>query len=207
MKEPVRTLAYICPKCRQPVIAERTVFSLCASCSQLPCPCGGSKLEIDPLDAEVTLTVPCAYCKKEHRVTVSQRAFLHQKALALSCQASGLDCCYVGEEGPVFAAMKRLEQAMDNLEPPKEGENRQEEDGQFLNELVMQESLEELRDIAARGGVSCQCGSKKWSLSIHYASIELSCAQCGAKMRIPAASQDDLTDLCCKNSLEIREQS
>lgn len=205
MKEPVRTLAYICPKCRQPVIADRTVFSLCATRSELPCPCGGSKLEIEPMETEMNLSVPCAYCKTEHRVTVPQRAFLHQKTLALSCGASGLDCCYVGEEDGVFAAMKRLEEAMDELEQPTEEQQEQpREEKQFLNELVMRECLEELRDIAAQGGVSCQCGSKQWKLSIHYASIQLECARCGGKLRIPAASQDDLTDLCCRETLEIR---
>lgn len=207
MKEAVRTLAYICPKCRQSVIADRTVFSLCAAHTELPCPCGGSKLEIDPLETEMNLTVPCAYCKKEHRVTVPQRAFLHQKTLAMSCGASGLDCCYVGEEDAVFAAVKRLEEAMDELEPPT-GEQQQDqpkEEKQFLNELVMKECLEELRDIAARGGIACQCGSKQWRLRIHYAALQLECAQCGGKLRIPAASQDDLTDLCCRETLEIRE--
>ena len=32
--------------------------------------------------------------------------------MAFSCSASGLDCCYVGEEGPVYAATARLENAL-----------------------------------------------------------------------------------------------
>ncbi len=205
MKEPVRTLGYICPKCRQPVIADRTVFSLCAARSELPCPCGNSKLELEPLEAAINLTVPCAGCRKEHRVTVPHRAFLYQRALALACPSTGLDCCYVGVEGAVFAAMQRLEGAMDQLEPAGE-EQSQPRSTQFLNPTVMQECLEELRDIAARGGISCSCGSKKWSMKIHYSAIEVACASCNGKLRIPAATQEDLTDLCCKSTLVIRER-
>lgn len=30
--------------------------------------------------------------------------------------------------------------------------------GAFLDEIVMEEVLSEIRDIAARGGISCACG-------------------------------------------------
>ena len=33
-----RSIAFICPVCRQPVILERTVFQLAASGSRLACP-------------------------------------------------------------------------------------------------------------------------------------------------------------------------
>ncbi len=198
MHNQLRTLGYLCPKCHQPVIVNRSVFSLCAARSEVKCPCGGSTLELDPGEADITLTVPCSACTTPHRVTVPQRAFLHQRALALSCQSSGLDCCYVGEEGAVFAAMERLEQAMD-LRPQEEPESVQ----QFLNPTVMLECLQELRDIAARDSIRCRCDSRKWGLKIHYASLSLTCSDCGRRLRLPAATQEDLTDLCCKGTLEI----
>jgi hypothetical protein len=118
--------------------------------------------------------------------------------------ASGLDCCYVGEEEPVFAAMKRLEEAMDQLDQQiQNGEEEEHQPGTFLNELVMQEVLGEVKEIASRGGISCQCGSKQWKMRIHYSSLELVCPVCGGSLRIPAATQSDLTDLCCKDHLLI----
>ena len=47
MEEPKRTLAYLCPKCRQSVVVEQTVFRLAAAPSRLPCPCGGSALLVE----------------------------------------------------------------------------------------------------------------------------------------------------------------
>ena len=198
MKEAMRTLAYICPVCRQPVIVERSAFQLAASSSELPCPCGKSSLRIE-LDGErARMSVPCLSCGKDHHVVCSARALLKEKVLAFSCAATGLDCCYVGEEGPVFAAMKRLEGAADKLEPKKE------ERGSFLDELVMHEVLSELREIAQRDGISCTCGSHRWKLQVNYSSIDLFCADCGAAMRIPAATADDIDDICCKTRLLIR---
>ena len=130
-QENKRTLAYICPSCHQSVIVERSVFQLAASANELPCPCGKSALKVEMMGDRVKLTVPCLFCKTEHTVTCPTHAFLHEKALAFSCSASGLDCCYVGEEGPVFAAVRRLEEAVDKLEQDA-GEK-----GAFLDELVM----------------------------------------------------------------------
>ena len=176
---------------------ERSVFHLAASANGLPCRCGKSALRVEMMGDRVKLTVLCLFCKTEHTVTCPTHAFLHEKALAFSCSASGLDCCYVGEEGPVFAAVRRLEEAVDKLEQDA-GEK-----GAFLDELVMHEVLSELKEIAARGGISCACGSKRWKMQVNYSSIDLSCADCGATMRIPAATASDIDDICCKNTIVI----
>lgn len=198
VEEAKRTIAYLCPACHQAVVAEKTVFSLAAVPGKIPCPCGKSALKTEIVGDRVKLTVPCLFCEKEHTVTCSTHAFLHEKALAFACAASGLDCCYVGEEGPVFAAMERLEEAVDKLEAAA-GEK-----GTFLDEIIMHEILSELRDIAQRGGISCTCGSKEWRLQVNFSSVDLICGHCGRALRIPAATADDLEDLCCKNTLLIK---
>ena len=201
VEEAKRTIAYLCPECRQAVVAEKTVFSLAAAPGKIPCPCGKSALKTEMMGDRVKLTVPCLFCGREHTVTCSTHAFLHEKALAFSCAASGLDCCYVGEEGPVFAALKRLEEAVDKLEA-QAGEK-----GTFLDELVMHEVLSEIKDIAQRGGISCTCGSRNWKLQVNYSSVDLFCADCGGAMRIPAATASDIDDICCKDKLVIHGQA
>ena len=196
-QEATRTLAYFCPACRQIVAAERTIFQLAASTNTLPCPCGKSSLQVELMGDRVKLTVPCLFCGKDHSVICSSHAFLHQRLLAFSCAQSGLDCCYVGEEGAVFAALKRLEEAVDKLDP-NGGEK-----GSFLDEFVMHEVLSELKEIAQRDGISCTCGSHRWKLQVNYSSIDLFCADCGGAMRIPAATSSDIDDICCKTKLLI----
>ena len=199
-QEARRTLAYLCPSCRQSVAVERTVFQLAASANTLSCPCGKSALKVELMGDRARLTVPCLFCGRDHTVVCSSQAFLHQRLLAFSCAASGLDCCLVGEEGAVFAALRRLEEAADKLEAA--GGER----GAFLDPVVMEEVLAEVKDIAGRGGVSCTCGSTEWTLKVNFSSADLTCARCGGVLRIPAATDSDLEDICCKNTLQIHEK-
>lgn len=197
-EETKRTLAYLCPACGQSVAVERTAFQLAASANDLPCPCGKSALRVELEGGRARLTVPCFFCGTDHTVTCSAQALLNEKVLAFSCAASGLDCCYVGEEGPVFAALKRLEEAADKVDLEAK------EKGAFLDGLVMHEVLSEIKEIAQRDGISCTCGSHRWKLQVNYSSIDLFCAQCGGAMRIPAATASDIDDVCCKTKLVIR---
>ncbi len=131
--EKTRFLAYICPRCRQSVIVEKDVFALAAAPAHIKCPCGKSELTVEFMPQRVTLSVPCVACGRDHLVSCPSHAFLREKALAFSCAASGLDCCYVGEEGPVYAATARLERAIDKLESPdSSGQTADEEKPPFL---------------------------------------------------------------------------
>ena len=57
-EEAKRTLAYLCPVCRQSVAVERSAFQLAASDSELPCPCGKSSLKVELMGDRARLTVP-----------------------------------------------------------------------------------------------------------------------------------------------------
>lgn len=190
-----RTLAYLCPDCQQSVIVSRSLFALSANTAEISCPCGKSKLivEFGPETAE--LTIPCHVCKKKHRVSCPSAAFVGEKLLNFSC--SGVNSCLVGEEQEVFAATARMEQEADLWA------GQGEEKGAFLNELVMEEVLSELKEIAGRGGISCLCGSEKWGFQVGFSSIEVGCATCGNLSRIPAATLEDIDNICCCYQLKI----
>lgn len=199
MPELKRTIGYICPVCGKAVVVERTAFQLTASDSVLPCPCGKSEVRISQMGERCELTVPCLFCAKDHTVSCSNEALLHQRLLALSCSASGLGCCYIGEEEPVFQAMEKLEAAVDKLRMDDEMDSR----GVFLDQVVMGEVLAEVKDIAARGGIRCGCGSTDYGIKVGYSAVDLICARCGATLRLPAATPEDLDDLCARYTLTI----
>lgn len=194
-----RTIGYVCPKCRKCVVADRSLFSLSVGQMKLPCPCGKSELQVAYQEGgSYRFTVPCGACGGEHTATITGRELMGHQILGFSCPETGIDCCYIGEEGAVYAALPRLEQTMD-----KQAARSGQENSAFLDEAIMTEMLGELKDIAARGGVSCSCGSKRWKVDIHYSSVELRCAECGGTLRLPAATMDDLEDLCAKTKLVI----
>jgi hypothetical protein len=193
-----RTIGFLCPKCRQSVLVEKDLFALTAAPVVVPCPCGGSRLIVEYNGRQFKLIAPCVSCGRSHTVTCSESDFRQRRGMAFACKHTGLDCCFVGEEGVVVSALQRLEQRVDQM-----GEDTAQK-GAFLNEVVMTEVMGELKEIAQRGGISCTCGSKEWNLDVHYASVEVICAACGNSLRLPAATLDDLDDLCCKNELLIR---
>ena len=195
-----RTIGFVCPKCRQSVIVSRDLFSLTAAPTRIPCPCGGSWLQLEYQGDRFAVEAPCVACGGRHRALCPSEAFLKRKALGFTCGRTGINCCCVGEEQEVYRAVKAMEAAADQLEEQKSGE------GSFLNELVMEEMLSELRDIASRGGVRCTCGCKEWSLRVQYSSIRLECADCGGALRLSAATMEDLNDLCCRTELVIPGQ-
>ena len=199
MPEQTRTIGYICPVCGQTVVAQRTAFQLAAGDSTLPCPCGKSELGFHQKGDRCEVTVPCLFCVKDHTAVCANDALLHQKLLALSCPASGLGCCYIGEEAQVFRAMAKLERAVDKLRLDDQLESR----GAFLDEVVMGEVLSELRDIAQRKGVHCACGSTDYGVKVGYSTVDVVCASCGASLRLNAATPDDLDDLCARYTITI----
>lgn len=199
MPEEARLIGRVCPVCGQSVIVRRTPFQLCAGDSVLPCPCGKSELRIAQLGDRCEITVPCLLCARDHTAVCSNEALVGQRLLALSCPQSGLGICSIGEEGPVFQAMEKLEQAVDKLRLDDKTDSR----GAFLDEVVMGEVLSELRDIAQRKGVRCGCGSSGYGVKVGYSSVDVVCARCGAVLRLNAATPDDLDDLCARYTIVI----
>ena len=96
-----------------------------------------------------------------------------QGATALACAKTKQFCCFIGPEG-------------------------------IVENVIMYEVLSELKDIAARDkGITCGCGSSRYGMEIRRSAVDLICRDCGAKLRIPAATDRDLDDLCCHMRLVI----
>ena len=120
---------------------------------------------------------------------------------ALTAETDGLrfrlnvPCCYIGEEAQVRKAMEGLA-----LRVAKE---KASPDEAFTDNVIMYEVLSELKDIAARGGITCACGSHEYTMQVRRGAVDLTCAKCGGRLRLPAATDSDLDDLCCRMTLTI----
>lgn len=195
MKEETRTFGYICPSCGKAVLADRTRFALAAAAIGVVCDCGHSELTAEPLGDQYRVTVPCGVCGGEHRAEVSAQSLLEGAGVGLACPDTRQLCCYIGERTRVERSLAELERA---LEKKKERET-----DTFVDDVIMYEVLSELRDITARGGVSCACGSKGCTMEVHGGAVDLICPACGGRLRLPAATDEDLDRLCCQYTLTI----
>ena len=82
-------------------------------------------------------------------------------------------------------------------------DDQEETRGTFLDEIVMGEVLAELKDIAGRGGISCGCGCGQYGIKVGYSSVDVVCGACGATLRLPAATLDDVDEICSRYTLTI----
>jgi DNA-directed RNA polymerase subunit RPC12/RpoP len=198
MNEEMRTFGYLCPKCGKTVMAARSVFALEASNAEIECECGESALKVDFDGEKYQVYVPCGLCGETHMAHCPPERILHG-ATALGCAKTKQFCCFIGPEGTV-------EKNLRELAVLAEKEKQQKDDGQeaFVDNVIMYEVLSELKEIAARpNGITCGCGSVHYGMEIRRSSVDLVCRDCGAKLRIPAATDRDLDDLCCHMKLAI----
>lgn len=196
MTEEMRMFGYICPSCGKAVCAERTQFALAAAAVGVVCECGHSELTAEPAGDHYHVTVPCGVCGGEHRAEVPTKTLLEGPGVGLACPETRQMCCYIGERGRVERAMAELERT---VEKNKDGNG-----DTFVDDIIMYEVLSELKDIAARDGIHCTCGASGCAMEVHGAAVELVCVRCGGRLRVPAATDEDLDSLCCQPKLTIR---
>lgn len=197
MSGEMRTFGYLCPKCGKTVMKARSVFALEASGAEVECGCGGSALTAVFDGERYRLTVPCGLCGGTHTAVCPPERVLEGGGTALACAGSKQFCCFIGPEGTV-------EKQLRELAVLAEKEQRQGKGEAFLDNVIMYEVLSELRDIASRpGGITCACGSGRCGMEIRRSAVDLVCRDCGAKLRIPAATDRDLDDLCCHMKLVL----
>jgi hypothetical protein len=195
MAEKMRAFGYICPDCGKPVYGERTEFALNASAAAVVCDCGRSELTAEQDGLHFRVTTPCGVCGGEHRAEVPVKNVMEGEGVGLACPQTRQLCCYIGDPYRVQQALRQLELTV---------EKRKNGDGDtFADSVIMYEVLSELRDIASRGGISCGCGGKGCSMEVGETWVDLQCPTCGAKLRVPAATDEDLDRLCCQYTLTI----
>ncbi len=197
-EEKMRTLGYLCPACRKKVIRDRSAFALAASGAVVSCECGKSSLTVDAEERRFRLSVPCGVCGDTHEAVLDATQLLEGKGVGLACPKTRQLCCFIGEPYEVERELERLSLAADKeLEQDGSGEL-------FVDSVIMHEVLSELREIAAREhGITCGCGSEKYRMEVRPTYIDLICEQCGARLRIDAATDEDLDRLCCHYTLRI----
>lgn len=193
--EEVRSFGYICPKCGKAVLGTRSVFALQVAAARIGCECGESELEIQTDGVKFRLWVPCGLCGGTHQAEVDVSAILTGRGVGLACPETKQLCCYAGEESQVMARTEELAIRVDK--------ERSEQREAFTDNVIMYEVLSELKDMAGRGGVRCTCGSRDYGIRIHRDAVDLTCRACGGRLRLPAATDEDLDQLCCRMTLEI----
>ena len=196
--EETRSFGYICPHCGKSVVGRRSRFALLAAAANIECECGKSAMQVETDGEKFRFWVPCGFCGDAHQGECDAASVFEGAGIGLSCPKTKQFCAYVGDN-------RRVESAIKELEILTEKEKEQGDDA-FADNLVMYEVLSEIRDIAARQGIFCSCGSRDYAIEVRHAAVDLVCKKCGGKLRVPAATDEDLDSLCCQMKLQIKGQ-
>lgn len=137
--------AYLCPACGQSVIVERSVFQLAASHNHLPCPCGKSAVEVELTGDRAKLEVPCPVLR--------QKPYRHLLGPGFSAPAgAGLFLCRFRAE---LLHRGRGAGRFSRGAPPGgdggQAAGQRSQGGRVPGEVIMQEVLSELKEIAGQG--------------------------------------------------------
>ncbi len=200
MSEQMRTFGYLCPVCGRAVMASRSVEALEASNGEVECEEGCSALEVRYDGDRYHVYVPCGLCGETHEAVCTREQLLEGPGVGLACTRTRQFSGFVGEEGIVERNLRELEILAEKERDREAGQGAD----AFSDSVIMYEVLSELKDIAAReGGITCGCGSRRCGMEVRRSAVDLICRECGAKLRVPAATDNDLDDLCCHWKLTI----
>ena len=191
----LRAFGYLCPDCGRAVFKTRAPLALAGDRSEIECDCQKSAISLRFDGSSYSLDVPCGLCGKHHSARLSARQLLSED-IALACAENKQFSCFIGSEGVVEKQLSELCERADR--------ERASGEESFTDSVIMYEVLSELKEIFARpNGVSCSCGSTRCRMEVRRFAVDLICADCGARLRIPAATDRDLDDLCCHMTLKI----
>jgi len=196
-REQTRTFGYLCPACHRRVVRSRSRFALEASGAVIACDCGKSNLTVESDGLHFRLAVPCGICGGEHTAELPTARLFDGEGVGFACPETKQLCGFAGE---AYAVERELERLSLTAEKERGQEGRE----AFTDNVIMYEVLSELKEIAAREhGITCACGSERYRMEVRSAHVDLICAACGAKLRIGAATDEDLDRLCCHLTLKI----
>ncbi|WP_409969236.1 hypothetical protein RFF05_04665 [Bengtsoniella intestinalis] len=193
------TFGYLCPHCGQMVMGSRSIFALEASNATVSCDCEKSSLQVQYDGEQYHIYVPCGLCGETHVAKCSPTR-VHHTDMGLGCAKTKQFSCFIGEEGTVEKNLRELAILADKEHQQQQAENPE----NFSDSALMYEVLSELKDIASRPhGITCQCGAEDYGIAVRRSTVDITCHSCGSKLRIGAATDDDLDNLCCKMTLVI----
>ncbi len=197
------TIAYKCVSCGSFDFFNISLFALLyrGNCV-VPCRCKKSSITINQEgENSYFITFPCIGCGSEHAIHLVKKDIISGKPRSFNCPRTGMQICFIGRDDVVRKKVDGLEKELDEIIDKYGYESY------FKNTQVMFDTLNYIHDIALKGNLGCQCGSRDPDLVLLYDSVLLKCSKCGCEKSIPAACNNDLKEIFLLDSLLISERS
>lgn len=194
-----KTIAYKCSSCGSFKFYNISPFLLLHKKeSSFYCRCGKSCITIvQEGKSGFLIKTPCIGCGNEHIYFIKKRDMVLKDISLFNCPETGIKQCFLGKDNLVRKKVDSLEKELDELI------NMFGYDNYFQNTQVMLDSLNKIHDIAAQGGLLCECGSNGIELILLSDRIVLKCKKCSADKIVMAATNQDLKELLQRQGMFI----
>lgn len=204
MEKRIKTrIAYRCAFCGSVISADIQESTL-SSTFTLPCiECGKSKLEIIPeSDGAIKLVVPCLMCPHPHPYKISRSIMFERDIFTLSCSFTGLDICFIGDEGGVEDEIDRTGAEISALTNDEDGDDSVKKSAEFLvaDTSVVREVLFAIGILEEQKKITCSCSPSAVKVLVDYDKVIVVCKNCGKKYEIPARTRFD-----ANNAIDLEE--
>ena len=177
-----------CPTCGRLDVDQLNIFQLSGDQEVIfQCECGTRKAVIRRKGFRyVSVDYYCIMCDKEHSIVFPSNVFWSKKHLnSLLCLETDLNLGYFGSYKLINEELERQQEELNSMANELGFD-------EFADPEVMLEILDYLHDIAATGGLYCECGSHNINIELFSDKLELSCNSCSAVKQIPASKRADL---------------
>lgn len=189
-----------CAGCGNIKIDQINIFQLSGKKGyRVCCDCSNEKSIIKRKRKKIEISYYCIICDHEHKKIIPEKNFwLKNTYNALVCPHTDLNLGYYGSYKKINKLLKKQQEDLDSMANELGFDD-------FANPEILLEVLDYLHDLAARGDLSCECGSYDIYIDLASDKVRLSCGYCNSEMIIPAAIREDLIQL--KNSGELQLKS
>ncbi|EAX47291.1 hypothetical protein TcarDRAFT_0980 [Thermosinus carboxydivorans Nor1] len=195
------TLALHCPRCGNIQMHEFSRFTIRQMHRQrLVCSCGHVQAVVaSTCRRQYLFEIPCIVCGTSHIVAIDGKRFWRAKADKIYCVQANLELGLIGDRRQIEETIRCDGAEFANLLGSDEGET-------IKNPPVMFQIFNLVHDLAARGGIHCQCTNAVLEADILADRIVLKCINCGARQVIDAGSQADLEHANAMAAIELTRQ-
>ena len=197
------TIAYKCTSCGSFEFFNISLFILSGKRSGvLPCRCKKSRILLEREgEGNFLIRIPCIGCGNEHTYLLTKRNILFGEQLVFNCPETGMQICFTGRDEAVRRRVDNLEEEFDELM------DRYGYESYFANTRVMFDMVNRIHDIALKGNLYCECGSRDIEMAMLPECILLRCGKCGGNKKVPASKNRDLKDMLATNQILLKDDA
>lgn len=147
------------------------------------------------------LSIYCPLCNTKHVYKYTLSELIKNKLKGFKCELTKLDIIFVGDKNDIDEIVQKSNNEIDDIMTKCGFEEH------IKNPHIMMKVLDRIHDIAEKGNLFCDCGSKEVDVNLFDDRIELKCMNCNSLNAIYTETNQDYKNIENRNLIVLHESS